>query len=817
MTTIKVSVRNLVEFVLRHGDLQPSSIGASRAQEGIKGHQYIQKTSGAEYVPEVMLSYIYLQEDLSLEIKGRADGVIKKETGECIDEIKTTSLDLGLIDESFSDLHWAQAQCYAFMYAVQEGLETMETQLTYFQLDTVQTKKFSRKFSRAELAEFFFNLVEHYLTWARQLQEWSVRRDASIHTMQFPFGTYRPGQRELAVAVYKTIREGQKLYAQAPTGIGKTMGTLFPALKAMAEGLTVQIFYLTAKTITRTVAEKGLKDLQKDGLAIKRLTLTAKRKLCFLPEAACLPEECSFARGYYDRVRAAVEDIFVEEAWTRQVIEKYAQKHGLCPFEFSLEMANWADVVICDYNYVFDPRVYLRRFFLEGGEYTFLVDEAHNLVERARDMFSAELGKEPWLKLKQLTKDDDPKLTKSLTKVNSALVKERKRCLEASGSGGGNGGGSGGGNGNGNGSRGGNWNGSGVGNVEVVEKEPPDKLIQALRHFVKEVEQFLKTDEQLFSWHEQLVEQYFQALSFIRTAESYDERYVTYLQQGRDDFRVKLFCLDPSQRLKEALGRGRAAVLFSATLSPMEYFMNVLGGEETSYKLKLASPFPTENLCLLINDRISTKYKQRNATYDRVAEAIATTIEHKEGNYLVYFPSYDYLHQVYLRFSERYQLTSIICQTSGMAEEDREEFLAAFATNPDQTLVGFALMGGIFGEGIDLVGDRLSGAIIVGVGLPQIGMEREIIRSYYETTNRQGYEFAYMYPGLNKVLQAVGRVIRTEEDRGVVLLIDERFAQTAYKKLFPEEWKTICYVANAESISKTIESFWAGEDIGKSL
>ena len=779
MTTIKVSVRNLVEFVLRRGDLQPSSIGASRALEGIKAHQYVQKKSGADYVPEVTLSYVYTnQEAQRLEIKGRADGIIMKEFGACIDEIKTTSLDLSLIDESFNDLHWAQAQCYAFMYAVQERFVTMEAQLTYYQLDTAQTKKFSRSFSLTELSEFFFSLVDRYLTWAAQLQEWAVRRDASICTMKFPFTTYRPGQRELVVAVYQTIKQSQKLFTQAPTGIGKTMGTLFPSLKGMAEGLTEQIFYLTAKTITRTVAEKALANLQTQGLAIKRLTLTAKRKLCFLPEVTCLPEDCPFAQGYYDRLRAAVEGVFQEEAWTRQVIEEYARKHTICPFEFSLEMANWADVVICDYNYVFDPRVYLRRFFLEGGEYTFLVDEAHNLVDRAREMFSAELGKDSWLQLKRLTKEDDPRLTKCLTKINSALVKEKKLCLETEG----------------NGNR--------------VEKEPPLKLIQALRHFVKEVEYFLKTNDQPFAWREQLVEHYFQALSFIRTADSYDERYVTFLQPTRDDLRVKLFCLDPSVRLKEALGRGRSAILFSATLSPMEYFMNVLGGEDTSYKLKLTSPFQAENLCLLIHDRISTKFRQRGLSYDLVAEAIATAVLQNEGNYLVYFPSYDYLSEVYLKFKEQNQQVSVICQTPGMAEEEREEFLGNFATNPEHTLIGFALMGGMFGEGIDLIGDRLSGAIIVGVGLPQIGMEREIIRSYYEESNRQGFEFAYMYPGLNKVLQAVGRVIRTENDRGVVLLIDERFAQSSYKKLFPQEWKMVRYVKNAEGIREAVAEFW---------
>ncbi len=791
MKMLKASVRTLVEFVLKQGDLQPGSIGASRAQDAIKAHQYVQKTSGssAEYMPEVTLRYIYVSpqahltvdfsKDFGLEITGRADGIIHKESGPCIDEIKTTSLELSLIEETFSDLHWAQAQCYAFMYAVQEGLESVETQLTYFQLDTAQIKRFSRLFSFAELSEFFFSLAERYLTWAIKLQSWVETRDGSIRAMQFPFGTYRPGQRELAVAVYQTVKQSQKLFAQAPTGIGKTLGTLFPALKAMAEGLTVQIFYLTAKTITRTVAEKTLTDLQKQGLAIKRLTLTAKRKLCFLPESTCQPEDCPFARGYYDRMRAAVEDMFGEEAWTRQVIEAYAHKHTICPFEFALEMANWADVVICDYNYVFDPRVYLRRFFLDGGEYTFLIDEAHNLVDRAREMFSAELGKESWLRLKRLTKGDEPRLTKSVTKVNSVLVKEKKRCAEIGGSG------------------------------EIVEKELPAKLNQALHNFVKEAECFLKKTDQLVAWREQLVEHYFLALSFIRTADSYDERYVTFLHPTRDDFRVKLFCLDPSVRLKEALGRGRAAILFSATLSPMDYFMNVLGGEEASYKLKLSSPFPSENLCLLINDRISTKFKQRASTYDLVAEAISATVCHKEGNYLVYFPSYDYLQQVYNQFRAQNQLINVICQTPGMDEEDREGFLASFDTNPEHTLVGFALMGGIFGEGIDLIGDRLSGVIVVGVGLPQIGIERDIIRAYYDRTSQQGYEFAYMYPGFNKVLQAVGRVIRTEEDRGVVLLIDQRFSLPSYKKLHPEEWKKVHYVSNTESIRNTIGNFWA--------
>ncbi|KLU65537.1 bifunctional ATP-dependent DNA helicase/DNA polymerase III subunit epsilon [Desulfosporosinus acididurans] len=788
MKIVKVSVRELVEFVLKKGDLKPAAIGAARTQDGIKAHQLVQRQSGTDYLPEVTLSYLYVpkekqiirgvEEDICLEVKGRADGILKRESGACVDEIKTTAMDLTLIDESISDMHWAQAQCYAFMYAAQEGLETIDVQLTYYQLDTAEIRKFNRSFAFEQLSEFFINLGEKYLLWACRLQDWYNQRDSSIQELQFPFSAYRKGQRELAVGVYQTIKSGQTLFAQAPTGIGKTMGTLFPAIKAMGEGLTVQIFYLTAKTITRTVAEKALTDLQVRGLKIKRLTLTAKKKVCFQPESSCLPEECPFAKGYYDRLRGAAEDIFAEESWTRQVLEDYARKHSICPFEFSLEMATWADVVIGDYNYVFDPRVYLKRFFLDGGDYTFLVDEAHNLVERAREMFSAEIRKENWLELKRLTKVDDPKLSKSLARVNMAIIKEKKACLADNSKG------------------------------ESVEKELPSDLIKVLRHFVKAVETFLKYKDQTYDWQEQLLDLYFQALTFLRTAESFDSHYVTCLQ-SQADLRIKLFCLDPSVRLREALERGRASILFSATLSPMDYFMNVLGGEETSFKLRLSSPFPAENLHVVIHKSISTKYRQRASSYEQIAETIAAVTVPKEGNYLVFFPSYEYLQEVCFRFQAQNPLVKVIQQRLGMQEEEREEFLASFSEHPHETLIGFALMGGIFGEGIDLMGDRLSGAIVVGVGLPQVGFEREIIRDYYEKVSHEGFEFSYIYPGINKVLQAVGRVIRTEKDRGIVVLIDERFAQPKYKRLLPSAWRNIRYVTDIRAVQQSIENFWS--------
>jgi DNA excision repair protein ERCC-2 len=766
----RVSVRTMVEFVLRHGDLQSGVTGSSRTVEGIKAHQLLQKKRGEDYQPEVTLQTTYVQEDYILEIHGRADGLFKKESRICIEEIKSTTIDLDEIDESFNTLHWAQAQCYAYILAEKDNLEIVEIQLTYVQLGTLETKSFKRMYEFEELRVFFLSLVQSYLEWARRLMAWSELRNTTIRNLEFPYLSYRPGQRELVIGSYKTFKEGKRLFVQAPTGIGKTFGTIFPAIKTLAEGFTPPIFYLTAKTITRTVAEKSLATLQEQGLAIKQLTLTAKDKVCFCPESSCKPEECEFARGYYDRVKAAVEDIFETHTWDREHIERFAKEYAICPFEFSLDLANWADFIICDYNYVFDPRVYLKRFFLEGGEYLFLIDEAHNLVDRAREMYSAELIKEEFLDLKRQVQKEEPSLTKRLQTVNNHLLKLKKQGLN-------------------------------------VENEAPTSLYSSLEKFLKEADRILKQEE-LLPWKEQLTDLYFKVLGFLRIAEGYDEHYVTHYQDLDQRFSIKLFCVDPSKQLSEGLARGRAAILFSATLSPIEYYMQILGGESSSYKLKLESPFPSDNLCVLVHHRISTKYKHRAATITQVAECIASLVQSKIGNYIVYFPSYEYLREVHIKFCELCPGQQVITQTTGMTEEAREEFLNAFQANPESTLVGFALMGGIFGEGVDLTGNRLSGAVIVGVGLPQVAPEREIIRSHFETSHQLGYEFAYMYPGMNKVLQAVGRVIRTEKDRGVVLLIDERFSLGSYKRLFPKEWEHVQFIGDTQRLPSILERFW---------
>lgn len=774
---IKVSVRNLVEFVLMHGDIVSGFTGSSRNTEAIKAHQIIQKAYGKGYSKEVSLTYSVENEDLTLEISGRIDGLYVGEDGVIVDEIKTTTMDLELLEEDRNILHWAQAKCYAFIYCMQNNLQHISVQLTYYNLDTRDTRKFLKELALEELQSFFSDLVEGYFHWARIIISWNERRNESIEDLKFPFPTYRKGQRELAVAVYKTVKESSKLFAQAPTGIGKTMATIFPAVKALGEGHVEKIFYLTAKTITRTIAEKAFTSLKEDGLKIKALTLTAKEKICFQEKTECNPDKCPYAKGHFDRVKAALEDTFKEDFFTREIVEQYSRKHNICPFEFSLELSNWADCVICDYNYVFDPSASLKRFFMEGGgDFAFLIDEAHNLVDRGREMFSAQLNKKPILDLKKATKGASPKLTKILNKLNAAFIDYRKKCEDEE-------------------------------NQTCVQKEAPKEIYSALTEFLSIAEKYLLEHKEA-PFNEELLELYFDVYGFLRTAEYYDERFVTYIEKPVNDVVLKMYCLDPSYLLSECMKKGKSTVLFSATLSPMEYFIQVLGGNEESYRIRLASPFPRENLCLMVEDSISTKYKNREYTYDRITETIAKAVDYKKGNYLVFFPSYSYMNEVYNRFTALKSDVEVLIQNSGMTEEEREQFLETFSEENEKTLVAFAVMGGIFGEGIDLTGDRLSGAIIVGVGLPQVCLERDIIRDYFNDTKGTGFEFAYIYPGMNKVMQAVGRVIRTEEDRGMVMLIDERFSDNTYRRLFPPEWQPVRIGRDLNKMKYTLEEFW---------
>lgn len=779
---VVISIRNLVEFVLMSGNLDSRFTGSSRALDGTRAHQKLQKSYGEEYSPEVTLKYSFEYEGYSMRVQGRADGIITEGDRIVIDEIKSTTMPLELLGENQNTAHWGQAKCYGYIYAREQNLKSIDVQLTYYHLDTEEIKKIRKTFTIEELEAFFDQLIKEYYKWADKLEKWKIKRDLSIKELQFPFLNYRRGQRELAVAVYKTIREEKRLFAQAPTGIGKTISTLFPTVKAVGEGLTAKIFYLTAKTITRQVAEEAFNKMRDDGLCFKTVTLTAKDKICFEKGKRCTPEECSFAEGHFDRLREGLEDLFNnEDAFTREVIEEYALKHNICPFEFSLDIALWTDGVICDYNYAFDPRIYLKRFFMdEKGDYTFLIDEAHNLVDRSRTMFSAELNKKAFLDQKRAMKVKNPKISKTLHHLNAFMINMNKKCEEA---------------------------------TFYVQSEEPKEIYPLLRHFIAEAEEYLKEGER-GEGYEDLLKLYFNAFTFLKISEFYDERYITYVDKRSKDIFLKIFCQDPSYLLGEAIKRAKSAIFFSATLTPLPYFKEIFGGSEEDYCTRLASPFDSNNLCLIAADYISTKYKNRENSYESIVDTIAKVVEGKVGNYFVFFPSYQYLRMVLELFVERHPHINILEQISSMNEEEREEFLDKFEIQSDESLVAFGVLGGIFSEGIDLVGERLIGAIIVGVGLPQVSLEVDLIMKYFADKKGRGYEYAYLFPGMNKVLQGAGRVIRTEKDRGIVCLIDDRFTSYSYQRLFPAEWKHFKRANKIDEISNYIDGFWNEKDKG---
>ncbi|MEM7032731.1 MAG: ATP-dependent DNA helicase [Chloroflexota bacterium] len=781
---MKVSVRQLVEFILQEGDLAPAGFQTgNRALEGTRGHQYVQKSRPAGYLAEVPIKHTVEQDGLTIEISGRVDGIYPDHDPVMLDEIKTTTRDLSDIGPDYNPLHWAQVKVYAYFYALQQDCQAITLQLTYFHIDTRSTIEFHQTLSLNDLQTFFEALIADYLVWAKALVAWLEKRDQSIQDLTFPYPEYRARQRDLAVAVYQAIRQKEICFAQAPTGIGKTIATLFPAIKAIGTGYNNKIFYLTAKTLGRTVAEKALDDMRETGLSLKSVTITAKDKMCFCPATDRSGDTCDYANNYYGKLRAALLDAFEQDAFTRPTIETLAEKHQVCPFEFSLDLSLWADCIICDYNYVFDPRVYLRRFFDQTvTPYTFLIDESHNLPDRARMMFSAEIEKRQVLDLQRMTKTEAPNVAKTLAKVNKVCLARRKQ-VEAEGQ------------------------------RSIVEHDLPSDLIDSLKLFVTEAEGWLILNQPA-ECRQTLLDFYFSCLAYLRTAERFDHTYVSYFERrGQSGLISKLYCLDPAPHLAEGLNRGQAAIFFSATLLPMDYFERLLTGAVHQPQIVLPSPFPKENLKLIIQNNISTKYAQREASYPQIAETIISVCTAHSGNYLVFFPSYAYMEAVIPLVEEQAPRLNLLIQARSMSEVEREAFLAEFEKGDSQTVVGFAVMGGIFGEGIDLVGNRLVGAIIVGVGIPQLGLERDLIKTYFQDVDQRGFEYAYQYPGLNRVMQAAGRVIRTETDRGVIILIDERFTQQRYRRLYPEGWQYFEAVRDTESLTVRLETFWLDRPI----
>lgn len=689
-TIIRISVRSLVEFILREGDIDNRVSGSMEKDAMLLGgkiHRKIQSRMGTNYTAEVPLKIQMPCDGFVLQIEGRADGVLKDDGKVLIDEIKGILRSLEHL-EAPVPVHLAQAKCYAYIYAVQNSLKCIDVQMTYCQMETEEIRRFCQEFEFQELQTWFQDLVTQYEKWAKFEIEWRNVRNDSIRQIEFPF-PYREGQRDLVVSVYRTILRKKKLFIQAPTGVGKTMATVFPAVRAVGEGLGEKIFYLTAKTITRTVAEQAFSLLKEKGLLYKTITLTAKEKICFCEEAECNPDACPYAKGHFDRVNDAVFDLITHSGdWSREVLEEQAKKHMVCPFEMSLDVSNWADAVICDYNYAFDPQAHLKRFFSESGkgEYLFLIDEAHNLVERGREMYSASLYKEDLLEVRKLVKAEDPKLAKGLSECNQQFLELKRECEH----------------------------------YQILKSV--SHIALKLMNVLSKLEDYLEECKDAEK-KKRVLDFYFAVRSFLNIHDIMDENYVIFSEMMEDGrFQIKLFCVNPAVNLQNYLEQGNSTIFFSATLLPVHYYKKLLSVEKDDYAVYAHSSFPQENKFLFIGTDVSTRYTRRGeSTYQRFARYIAVMAEQKKGNYMAFFPSYRFLEEVHTCFLEcvDHEVDSI-CQVSYMDEEQREEFLEEFEQEREKSLVAFCVMGGIFSEGIDLTDDKLIGAVIAGTGLPQV-------------------------------------------------------------------------------------------------
>ncbi|HAX72122.1 MAG TPA: ATP-dependent DNA helicase [Firmicutes bacterium] len=768
---IKKGVKDIVGYVYQQGDLNTEYFQANRAQYGTQAHQRIQKTYHDDECEVFIEETIkYLGHDITLS--GRMDLLLQTDSELIIGEIKSTTRKLENIKENDRPAHYAQAKFYAYMLLKQRPeVSSVVVRMIYCDLEGKQQRTFDHTYTLEILEPFVLETLEIYIDWYLILIDSMKKKLKTAKTLTFPFGDFRQYQRELSGSVYQCIKTKKNLLLRAPTGIGKTMGTIFPSIKALSDE-EQKIFYLTAKTMGRSVAEKAFKICHDRGFHAKVTTITAKEKICFMEEVKCDPTYCPYALGYFDRVNEATKDLFVNHSiFDRETIATYAKKHEVCPFEFSLGMASVSDAIIGDYNYMFDPRAYLRRFFDEPSNHIALIDEAHNLYDRACSMYSATLMKEPISELKRVFKDRHKELAKALSNFDMKFIEYRRELQE--------------------------------GNHKDLFKLDLD------RAFLNRAEDLLDvTEKYLYQYPDteykpQLMTLYFDLFQFLRIADFFNEQFRARYERFGADVRVSIVCLNPSQYLVEKMEQVRSTILFSATLHPLDYYQTVLLNDEDCEQIFLPTPFERKHLELIVHRGISTKYRAREYSLQHLVQSIYEITRKQVGNYLVFFPSYQYLEMVYDAYEQRVgQTQKLLVQEREMDEVAREQFLDQFVSQPTQTLVGFTVLGGIFGEGIDLIGDRLIGSIIVGVGLPQINPLTEQRRQYFEDKFAKGYLYAYVYPGFNKVMQAVGRVIRTEHDKGMVMLMDERYVEQTYLELFPYEWQHAKFIGHINEIRK---------------
>ena len=775
MKDIILSVHGLVDFLLRSGNIDNRIFNNASMAEGTRIHLRYQQIQNNNYISEEELSCEVIVDDFRFLLSGRADGIIIGKKFPIIDEIKSTVIELEKFYEENKNWHLGQAKVYAYMYAKENSLDTMGVRLTYIsQKDDEDKLLMNFTYSFLELEEYVTNLCVDYLSFYRMIDLHKNQVKISSDALEFPYGEYRLGQRELAKYVYGTILNDDTLFIEAPTGIGKTISTLFPAIKSIAKCGTEKIFYLSAKAMAKEVAFDASKLMISKGLDAKVIKLNSKEKMCFTGEHRCNPDECPFTIGYYDKLRTILTEIVQNESIINdEIIYKYANRYQVCPFELQLDVSLFCDVVICDYNYVFDPIVYLKRYFeISKTNYVALIDETHNLVDRSREMYSTTLELDEFVAVqKKLRKFKHPKFKRALKKI-IVYLNDIKECDDE---------------------------------YMIQEGDFDPYFYELLMNYFRQCQDILKNYPDVN--YDIFIDNFRNVNRFLKISEFIGKGFTTYYQKSEDNLFAIIKCVDSSSLVKDTLRKLKASIFFSATLTPIEYYVNCLGGNEDTPVMKLESPFPKENCLTLVRTDLSTRYKDRINTYQKIADTIDLVINKKVGNYLVFFSSYQYLEEVYSRMNFKNDIR-YIKQTRDMEDKDKDKFLSFFELDPSKTTVGFAVLGGIFSEGIDFYSDKLIGAIVVGVGIPQISFERDLIKEHFDSEEINGYEYAYVNPGITKIIQAAGRVIRSENDKGIIVFIDDRFTQYKYRNILKKQYKNNEFVNNERQIDYLLEQFW---------
>lgn len=776
---IKLSVHQLVDFLLRKGDIDTRVYSSTTMQEGTRIHAMYQARQGSDYISEYPLRQTITINEYEFILEGRADGIIKKGNDYTIDEIKSTVASLDEFKKDQHEWHLGQAKCYAYMFMKEQKLPTIGVRMTYIRQGKKDEKSIDNyRFSAEEIESYIKELLARYIDFYEVIVRHEKERNASIKDLPFPFKSYRTGQKQLAKYSYSIAKNGGRLFVEAPTGIGKTVSTIYPFIKTLQQNKDCKIFYLTAKNSGKEAAYSTIKILKEHGLILKNIVISAKDKICFSKGKGCNPEECPYAKGYYHKIQNIIrESLLIHSDFNYDSITQIAMENEVCPFELELDLSLYCDAIICDYNYMFDPLVYMKRYFdSDSSAYLALIDEAHNLIDRSQEMYSARISSKKFdLARKSVKKLEHKKVNSAIRRVTKVFSIMRKEFSSG----------------------------------ETVIDFFDDATYRALSAFSLAVQDLSKNDNKLMT--PELLDFYLDVNKFIKISEFFSEKYVAYVRVSsgkKKDVLLSLYCLDASKFLKRRLDAIKGSVLFSATFSPSEYYISLLGGDvQKDPYLLLGTPFKREQLLFLVAPKVSTKYTQREQSYEEIANYIVEFVSHKTGNYMIYAPSYEYQERL-LPLLEQKCSHKILLQRKDMTDQEKESFVVQFVKDPQETTIGFAIIGGSFAEGIDLVEDRLIGAVIIGVGLPKINFDSDQIAKYYNSLSLSGKDYAYTYPGMNKVMQAVGRVIRSEKDNGAVLLIDERYAQSHYRDLFRHEWSDYRIVLNTEEIGEELKSFF---------